>query len=166
MLQPSAYFQQTTAEIFIQACAHQLWLICATYDVRLVAGHIVGDQFPPWQMHYMGQHYKDHVNQLVLDRGGKKSSQFLLAHFIYPHHSFIPGFIMDLDQQHHWQLMRSGLEPRQITCVRHNHSSLSVTTTTSASSPQPPLPSSTTSHICHQNSPHQNVSGTMSLGSG
>ena len=58
---------------WIQACAQQIWPSCTTYDITLAVDHISGehltslaDTISSW---YMGQYYKDYVNDLVQDRG-------------------------------------------------------------------------------------------------
>ena len=60
---------------WIQVCARQLRLTCATYDITLAVGHISGehlsslaDAISHW---HTCQHYKDCVNHLVQDRGIK-----------------------------------------------------------------------------------------------
>ena len=62
---------------FLQSCAHQLWLTCASHDITLALGHIPGelltssaDTLSRW---HTGQQYKDHVNYLIRDKGVKTS---------------------------------------------------------------------------------------------
>ena len=58
-------------DIFIQSCAREIWLICASWDVTMGVGHIPGasishtvDALSCWRM---GQSYKDNIEALLLD---------------------------------------------------------------------------------------------------
>ena len=62
-------------DLFLQSCAHQLWLTCASHDITLAVDHIPGefltssaDALSWW---HTGQQFKDRVNCVIRDQGVK-----------------------------------------------------------------------------------------------
>ena len=62
-------FQVGRCDEFIQACASEVWITCATWDITLVVGHILGthlsdtaDALSKW---HLGNCYTDKVDSLV-----------------------------------------------------------------------------------------------------
>ena len=77
---------------FLQACARQLWFLCARHEITLGVGHMtreclveLADTLSCW---HAGHLYKDRVDQLIKDRGTKFHLQCLLI----PMYSAVTNF--------------------------------------------------------------------------
>ena len=87
---------------FIQACAQQLWLTCASHDITLAVGYIPGvlltSLADALSCCHMGKCYKDHVNVLINDMGVKLVKVFLDSFVLSSSHCYlsISGYYMDL----------------------------------------------------------------------
>lgn len=60
-------------DTFLEACAQEMWITCAIWDITLAVGHIPGeslmattDALSKW---HLGQVFTDRISALVKDRG-------------------------------------------------------------------------------------------------
>ena len=60
-------------DLFIQACARELWLTCAAWDITLAVGHVSGtfleDTADALSRDHLGQPYRGRVEAMLASQG-------------------------------------------------------------------------------------------------
>ena len=54
-------------DCFLQACAREIWLTCAVWDITLAVGHVLTGMADALSRYHLGQIYKDKVQLLLSD---------------------------------------------------------------------------------------------------